>query len=476
MLAPMPPPTAEQTDILDAVASSDGNMMIKALAGTGKTNTLERIEAISPTQILYIAFNRRNVDEAEKKFKASNTVRTINGLGHRVWSHSCGRKLVVNGRKLNDILKNQINDLQKQEQREAWDCYWEVIQAANMARALGYIPDGIYPDVKRLITQAELATWLEEEPTELTWYLVDGLLKQSIRAAYDGLIDFNDQVYMPAMFGGTFPRFPLVMVDEKQDLSPVNIEMLAKLNAGRLISVGDPNQSIYGFRGAARSGMVTSAARFNMQEFDLSISFRCPRAIVENVRWHVPHFKWFNDGGAVHHLAGLTADSIPNDAAIICRNNAPLFRMAFILLSAGRSVKVAGSDIGPKLIGVMRKLGDREMPREKVLDAIEAWLNERLRRGSTTAQDMADAMVIFAHRGDTLYQACSWAEYILKQEGSIQLLTGHKSKGLEFDTVFHLDPHLIKMDKGDQELNLRYVIDTRAKQTLYYFNSESIAP
>jgi hypothetical protein len=48
--------------------------------------------------------------------------------------------------------------------------------------------------------------------------LIDSVLTDSIRLAYEGQIDFDDQIYMPTLFGGTFPRFPLVMVDEAQDL------------------------------------------------------------------------------------------------------------------------------------------------------------------------------------------------------------------------------------------------------------------
>jgi hypothetical protein len=66
------------------------------------------------------------------------------------------------------------------------------------------------------------------------------VLTDSIRLAYEGQIDFDDQIYMPTLFGGTFPRFPLVMVDEAQDLSPLNHAMLEKLVTSRLIAVGDP--------------------------------------------------------------------------------------------------------------------------------------------------------------------------------------------------------------------------------------------
>jgi superfamily I DNA/RNA helicase len=71
----------------------------------------------------------------------------------------------------------------------------------------------------------------------------------NIEQAFRGIIDFDDQIYMPTLFGGSWPQFPLVMIDEAQDLSPINHAMLSKLVKHRLIAVGDPYQSIYGFRG-----------------------------------------------------------------------------------------------------------------------------------------------------------------------------------------------------------------------------------
>jgi superfamily I DNA/RNA helicase len=295
----------------------------------------------------------------------------------------------------------------------------------------------------------------------------------SIKTSYKGYIDFNDQVYMPALFGGTYPSFPTVLIDEKQDLNPVNHRMIDKLVKGRLIGCGDPWQSIYGFRGAVQDGMAKLKQKFDMKEFDLSVSFRCPRAIVENARWRVPHYKWRKEGGSVTKLQQLNGIDIPEHAAIICRNNAPLFRLAFDLLSHGRSVSVAGSDIGPRLIATLKKLGDDSLPRSSVLGEIELWLEDKLRKGSSTAPDMAEAMRVFAGYGETLGQAVSYAEYLFQQRGAIHLLTGHKAKGLEFDVVYFLDPALIK-GENDQELNLRYVIQTRAKDKLYEIDSANI--
>jgi superfamily I DNA/RNA helicase len=65
-----------------------------------------------------------------------------------------------------------------------------------------------------------------------------------------------------------------------------------------------------------------------------------------------------------------------------------------------------------------------------------------------------------------------------REGGAVTLATGHRAKGLEWDAVLHLDPWRLpskharrRADQGDlrpmeQELNLRYVIETRTKNVL----------
>lgn len=279
---------------------------------------------------------------------------------------------------------------------------------------------------------------------------------------------------MPALFGGTFPRFPLVLVDEAQDLNPTNHAMLEKLVKGRVCAVGDPWQSIYGFRGAVQNGMRIIRDRFSMTEKTISLSFRCPQAVVENARWRVPGFKWVKEGGLVEILSSLRPSDIPETSAIICRNNAPLFRCAFGLLSAKRSVQVAGSDIGPKIIRILSKLGEPDDSKMIVIMKINKWTEQKLANSNSpnTIHDMADCMLVFAEFGETLGQAVAYAEHLFKQQGSINLLTGHKSKGGEWKTVYHLDPFLVGDD--EQEKNLAYVIQTRSANQYYEINSRNI--
>lgn len=467
-------PTPEQTSIYSHITTSQSNLMVRALAGTGKTSTLEHIDKITKTKpVLYLVFNKRNADEARERMSSTTTVKTFNAIGHAIWQSAISPRLKLETRKTYNIFKEIADEVRGEAARAIWDSYEQVTFGVNMAKALGYVPEDVYPNATRLITRSALHNHLDEDPDDLVSDLIDAVLRRSIRLAYDGTIDYNDQIYMSALFGGTYPKFPLTLVDEYQDLNPTNHEMIRKLvKDRRLVGVGDPQQNIYGFRGASVSGMEQAIDAYEMEVKDLSVSFRCPEAIVRNARWHVPNFKWFRTGGTVDCRDYFEASQFEDNAVFICRLNAPLFALAFKLIASGHSINLVGTEIGPRLVNTLRKLGDESLKQSAAISAVDDWLAAKLAKESKTAPDMAECMKIIIRQSDSLGQAISYAEHLFRQRGAIQLMTGHKAKGLEFPLVYHLDPHVI----GDhrQDRNLRYVIDTRSKDRLYYITSETI--
>ena len=67
-------PTLEQIEVINA-AKTGQDLIVQALAGTGKTTTLKLLaEALSDKTGTYIAFNRAIVDEARTKFPSNVNV------------------------------------------------------------------------------------------------------------------------------------------------------------------------------------------------------------------------------------------------------------------------------------------------------------------------------------------------------------------------------------------------------------------
>lgn len=472
-------PTPEQTAIIEAARDTKDNLLISALAGAAKTTTLVLIAKALPVQpILSLAFNKRIADEMGKRLPGHVSSKTLNSVGHGIWGRAIARRLTVSPRKTADLMRAILP-------RKVTDAFFsEISRAVSSAKTQGVIPPGKFAQAAPVTTYENWLASFEEEPEDIVVSSAMEILTASIKAAYEGNIDFDDQIYMPTVFGGSFPRFGLVMVDEAQDLSPLNHAMLRKLVTKRLIAVGDPCQSIYAFRGAMTSSMEVLRKTFNMRELPLSVTFRCPQAVVRRAWFRVPHMRWFDSApeGQVIKLEKLTYAEISDGAAIICRNNAPLFSTALALLRNGRGCQIVGADIGPGLMRILKALGPATMTQSEALRAVARWEAGKLEksRAKASTTDRADCLRVIVSQGETLGEAWTYAERLFASKGPIQLLSGHKAKGLEWDTVYHLDPWRIPskwatlQEDIEQELNIRYVIETRARHTLYLIDAENI--
>lgn len=481
-------PTPEQAEIVNAARKTRDNLIINALAGSAKTTTLELIaKAITGIPILSLQFNKRTADESRKRLPTHVEARTMNSLGHMVWSKVTGKRLRVDPAKSRDTLRNLIKELPKRQQGEAWDAFSEILQWVRRAKRDGYVPPS-YRGVAKFHC-GEGAEWVsrydEDDLSQLHQHLIATCVHQSITDAYDGLIDYDDQIYMPVCFGAPWPRYPLVLVDEMQDLNELQHEMIAALAGQRLIGVGDPWQSIYAFRGAKSNGMAAAQLRWNMTPLTLSTTFRVPQAGVRRAWLRVPHMRWYDGApeGEVLALKEWKADEVPDNAAILCRNNAPLFSLALRFLRRGRGVKLVGMDIGPGLIKIMKGLGPPDMLEIDVGQAIDNWAKAQIQKGRKEENVYDKAECLHALVGDrtTFGDAISWAEHLFKQDGLIQLMSIHKAKGLEWDTVYHLDPWRIPSkfakegtEEWEQELNAKYVCETRFKKSLRLVTMEGL--
>ncbi len=362
---------------------------------------------------------------------------------------------------------------------EGYAIFTDLMNAVRHGKSHGYVPDGKFTGMyaKPLMGDDDLFASLDEEPSALMEDLLRKAAIESITQSFAGSLDFDDQILMPTVFQASFDAFPLTLVDETQDLSELNHVMLRKIvRTKRLIAVGDSNQSIYAFRGAHENSMELMREAFEMERLDLSISFRCPQAVIREARFRAPAMAWpeWAIEGEVSYVSEWSAESVAPTATILCRNNAPLFNNAIRLLRNGRYPELVGNDIGKGLVKIMKKLGDPKVSSEDAVALIEDWKEKKLlkSRNPGGVYDQAECMLIFLEQGPTLGDAIAYAEHLLSVSGGIKMMTIHKSKGLEWPHVYILDKQLIRVDKSGQEKNLLYVAQTRAKETLTYITSE----
>ena len=255
------PPTPEQSEIIAFVKGSRDNLMVDALAGAAKTSTLEMATKVIPYPVRYLVFNKRNADEAKARMPANVEVSTVNSCGHRTLGKYLGRRLSVDPGKKARLLKAELENYRGDTKDELWGSFSDMLKALSLGYASGWIPDKSFGNAVRLVGDDEFYGGLEFEPTEVEERVIRKVMIACIQEAMDAKIDYDDQVFIPTLFPAEFEKLPLTLVDETQDLSPLNHAMLAKLSK-RLVAVGDPCQAIYAFRGADETSMSTLRERF----------------------------------------------------------------------------------------------------------------------------------------------------------------------------------------------------------------------
>jgi DNA helicase II / ATP-dependent DNA helicase PcrA len=131
-----------------------------------------------------------------------------------------------------------------------------------------------------------------------------GLVQAYRRMKADlGLMDFSDQIELGARLASDQPdvgtqeraKFKVVLLDEYQDTSVAQAIMLGRLFSGAtaelgrghaVTAVGDPNQAIYGWRGASVSNILTFDETFpaltgQVPTYPLTVNRRSDRRILE---------------------------------------------------------------------------------------------------------------------------------------------------------------------------------------------------
>jgi hypothetical protein len=172
-----------------------------------------------------------------------------------------------------------------------------------------------------------------------------------------GVKGFIDQNYWPGLGDPLcrYPQYSLMFVDEAQDLSNCNIELIKRCLApgGRVIFVGDRAQAIYGFRGADTQAMSNVIREFECDILPLSTCYRCDRAIIAAAQQYVPQIEatpWAKEGEIVEISRKQYIEMVDEKKGpkigdlILCRRNAPLAIFAMRVLKRGTPVKIIGRE------------------------------------------------------------------------------------------------------------------------------------
>ena len=299
------------------------------------------------------------------------------------------------------------------------------------------------------------------------------------------VIDFNDQIRFPVIYNLSMPQIDNILCDEVQDFSSMQAELIHKLK-GRYVLVGDKHQAIYGFRGAMSNSMSFLKGYFNCVELPLSLTYRCPKLVVNEARKLFDDIEALDDAkDGVVRYSEASKESYDDTTLVVCRNNAPLISLAYRLLRDGKPCHVKGRDIAEGLTRLVKK--QDAVTVKELIDKLDDWYDNetyKARRKDNEAklqslEDKYRSLLVFTEGISLDAPPSEVVERIDKLfangkgKGTI-LSTIHKAKGLEAERVFILDKHLMPAPyakqewQKEQEKNIEYVAITRSKDELVY--------
>jgi superfamily I DNA/RNA helicase len=290
-----------------AIVSGAKNLLCVAGAGSGKTTVLtKRIDflvkhkGVEPSKILAVTFTRKARREMERRLNELG----VSGVKVHTFNSFCERVLQRHG--------IQIYGRQVRVQS-----YGDKILAMNMALAtmgleMGQVVDEYFNvGQKKFRTASQLANAFMNDCFAVMDYFkvsgkrdydfskdVEGKDKVNAERVYritqylrehmetQGLRDYSDQIIDAVDFfkkqPASVPNFEHVLVDEYQDVNALQIELLGLLNSKNLFVVGDPRQSIFGWRGSDVNYILNFEKDFGDAEVvHLKRNYRSREGVIE---------------------------------------------------------------------------------------------------------------------------------------------------------------------------------------------------
>jgi DNA helicase II / ATP-dependent DNA helicase PcrA len=477
-----------QLAVFANVANGSGHTVVNAVAGSGKTTTIEEATNHIPRGLstLFVAFNKSIATELGRRLQGRPVeVSTLHSYGLKCITAALGR-LRIDGHRVDDFCVALHG-----RDSKTFDLRRDLAKAVSLAK--GSLASS-EEDVDAIID----AFGIESAQNGARAGFVKDVLKllEQCTSTEDGRIDFDDMIWMPLVLDLPQRKFDRVFVDETQDLNAAQIELTLRAcktcdlhtdcaqnpelgracpNSGRILAVGDPRQAIYRFRGADDKAFANVKTRLNATELELSVCYRCCRAVIREAQEIVPHIEaapGAEDGEVkTATYKEMRRDAQPGDF-ILSRTNAPLISLCLGLLSEGRRAAIQGRDIGTSLAALVKKSKAQNV--EALRNYIEEWCAKECNRlaakhrDTQLVEDKASCILAISEGAESVKDVLDRIESLFSDtadESRIVLSTTHKAKGLERDRVWVLSNTYLRRP-SDEERCLYYVAVTRARKVL----------
>ena len=473
-----------------AVLSTNCNLVINAVAGSGKTTTLIEYAKSRPanSKILYLAFNKTVKTEAIQKFTTAGInnvkVETAHSLAFdHIVKHSPYQ--VVAGYKSHewcDILGIKTGD------RHA-----DFIIASHVSKFISYFCNSQVLKVQELnyanvVTDAKAKTFVSN-----FYAVIERLTREALAKMDKGDIAVTHDFYLKK-FQLSHPVLPYdyILFDEGQDASAAMLDVFLKQDCIKII-VGDAHQQIYGWRYA-----INSLQQVDFPVYNLSNSFRFDDEVALVANKILAWKKQLQQTPAVKIIgAGVVTDTLITKATL-GRTNLGLLLNAISQWQHGNLNKLyfegninsyTFADEGASLYDVLNLFnGKRDKIKDKLIAEMKSM--KELEDYIEKTEDNSLGMIVevvkeFGNKLPGLISELKQHHTATKEEAEMIFSTVHRCKGMEYDEVTLLNDFINeeklgkyiaqyggdKMNEADknrlaEEVNILYVAATRAKNKL----------
>ena len=272
-----------------AVTTVNGAILIIAGAGSGKTRVITfRIAhmldlGIPQSQILALTFTNKAAKEMADRVKEL-TQRKLQNLTVSTF-HAFGVR----------VLRADIDKLGYRENFSIYDETDRTALIKECGRELKFSPDAL--DIYK-ISQI----FSNIKTGRKNWQTENDMYRQLYDCYQEGLklynaVDFDDLIVLPIKLFRENPdvlarykeRFKYIMVDEFQDTSHQQYELMHLLADENVAVVGDDDQSIYSWRGADYQNIINFEKDFKVTEIRLEQNYRSTGTILDAANGVISH-------------------------------------------------------------------------------------------------------------------------------------------------------------------------------------------
>ena len=278
-------PNRFQKDIFNFISDdTKGNLIVEALAGTGKTLTIIKALDLIPRnkKVLLLAYNHHIMMDLRTKAPKWVDVRTTHSVGLETiknfneteeTNHSDNVKY-----KMNNILKDVIADRNRKYQIA--NNASEVIDK-QLFKKLQFRLESVinhFRNALLVVNEKELNYVTQKYdlympclPAQTVLELISESLKRDMEDTVN--VDFTDMLYLPTAMFMQFNKYDFILVDETQDINESQLRMILMLREpknGRIIAIGDRKQCVI-----EGTNISTNKGRKKVEQITKEDSIQC---------------------------------------------------------------------------------------------------------------------------------------------------------------------------------------------------------